>query len=176
MCIRIVINDKITGIMKTNLVTKKLALSLALFLLYPVSGRADSLILKTGEILRGKLVSQNERSYTFALESGGKEIEVSAERVSIADIDPLSDKALKGSIIFYSKHGSDADSDTEESSNRTYRPIAEAGDSLGGGGTGASIDVLKAAEQTVAMSNTRTDEMQKRLEELKTIADTANQK
>ncbi len=157
-----------------RIASKQLVLGLLLLLSCPVTCRADSIFLKSGEVLRGKVLAKSESSYSFRLDSNGGATEIPISNVYIADIDPSSDVGSKNSIILYSKSENGTKPTTEGSKKREEAPTVTSSNSNSVRAINSHADILKNAEQTVALSNARTAEMEKRLEELKNIADSAN--
>ena len=139
---------------------------------------ADSLLLKTGETLKGTLVEKTDSAYVFQADSDGQKKEVPISSVYIADFSDSANNSPKGSAMFYQGNGAYTPSSKKDASGSDKN--GDNGSSSDSSGTGMTIfapqnAVLKKAQDTVALSNERTAEMEKRLEELKGIADGANQ-
>lgn len=150
----------------------RLSIGLLIFLSLPAVARADSLILKSGEILRGQVYEKNERSYFIELDSDKDRVEVPLSRVSIADIDsPVKHKEYGSSFIAYTKTGESESATPVEHEKQTYRPVAVPNIP---GASKKHVGILQKAQQTVEDYNARTAATQQRLEEFKAIADAAN--
>ncbi len=151
---------------------KHLSIGLLIFLSLPADARADSLILKSGEVLRGQVYEKNERSYFIELDADKEKVEIPLSRVSIADIDSAAKhKEYGSSFIAYTKTGEANSSAPVEPEKQTYRPVAVPNIP---GASKKQVGILAKAQQTVEDYNARTEATQKRLEEFKAIADAAN--
>ncbi len=151
---------------------KRLSIGLMILLSLPADAQADSLILKSGEVLRGDVYEKNERSYFIELDADKQRVEVPLTRVSITDIDsPAKHKEYGSSFIAYTKTGETESVATEESEKQTYRPVAVPNIP---GASKKQVGILQKAQQTVEDYNARTAATQQRLEEFKAIADAAN--
>lgn len=133
---------------------------------------ADAFYLKTGEIVRGKLVEKKNGNYTL-LSSDGETVTLPAAMVSIADIDPASTAFPKGTVSVLAG-GTEEDSEAPPAENRSRvlvnpppTPPVETPANQ------SAMDVLKNAQETVELSNARTEQSQKNIEEMKMIADGA---
>ena len=133
------------------------------------------IVLKSGELLRGKLIDKNNRSYLFLVESADETIEIPLGKVSILEVVPTKGASPKGGVIFFSETRA-------RERPKSFVPEKSAGQAatapaIAGSGVAAftsKLNVLKTAKDTVAMSNARADETQQRLEEYKAIADATN--
>ena len=150
--------------------------SLTLLLSLSIPCQADTLILKTGENIKGKLVKQDEKSYFLTLESTGEEKEVPISSVSIADLDPSAEGVAKSSVIFYSRQEKAASPKIAEpvrSSEPVSEPAPAPMNSVSDVLSKNDGNILKTTQETVALSNAKTAQVEKQLEELKKIADEA---
>ncbi len=149
-------------------------MGLLIFLSFSPVCRADSLILKSGEVLRGHVFEKNEKSYLIELDSDKEKVEVPFSKVSIADLDSEDNhKEYGSSFIAYTKIGEAISSNPVESEKQTYRPVAQTSTHSTGIFKSHS-DILTKAQSTVADSNARAAASQKQMEELKAIAEAAN--
>jgi hypothetical protein len=154
---------------------KHLAIGSLIFFSLPSIGHADSLILKSGEVLRGEVFEKNEKSYFIELAADKEKVEVPLSKVSIADIDTAAKhKEYGSSFIAFTKTGESESAKPVEHEKQTYRPVAVPGVAALPGISKSHTDILTKAQQTVADSNARTLATQKQLEEFKAIADAAN--
>ena len=144
------------------------------FFVQPGAVQADQIILKSGELLSGKILRKTDKSYIFQLDSDKNEIEVPISKTSIVSQDPSDKDTPKGSVILFSETRSlktvENTGDAEEVTNQAAPSGVQALPVYK-----SHFDVLKQAEDTVALSNARTAQVQKQLQELKEIADNANQ-
>ncbi len=146
-----------------------------LFLAAVPSSWADVLFLKSGETLRGRVTEKNDASYTFVPEGQEEPVDVAFTRVSIADIDPTSAVGSKPSVILYSQSGTPSKSKGSLNIiNEEEGVISSPGSTNSVVAIDSRVGLLKKAEATVAQSNARTAEIEKRLMEIKDIADQAN--
>ena len=144
----------------------------AFFLFFCSTAFADVLYLKSGQVVRGQVTEIKDGIYTFKDGMDGSETQISEDNISIADIDP-SNPAAKSHVIFFSEtaHESKASSD-EDTAGRQTVVVAPPGDPTDD--FKKKGDVLKYAQDPVKLSNERTAQVQKNVEELKKIADGAN--
>ncbi len=153
---------------------KSFLIGLMTLTFFPGIAWADSLILKTGEVLRGKIADRNEKTYYIVLDSTGAKIDVPVSKVSIADItSPIGKISNKGSVIVFAKAG-EVLTPIPAVSEQTYRPVAAEPVKKKPLFKLPGADILEKAEKTVAEANRRTEESQKQMEALKAIADAAN--
>ena len=155
---------------------KHLGFGWAIFFCFCSTAHADQLYLKSGEMLKGRVTAVHDASYTFVSDPENKTMEIPLANVAIADIDP-SNPAAKSRLILFST------SSQKKSAPEEDKPSHEGGGPLVMVPAGdpkaefkKSGDVLKFAEDTVALSNARTAESQKQIEGLKQIADSSNEK
>ncbi len=153
---------------------KHLAIGSLIFFSLPSIGHADSLILKSGEVLRGEVFEKNEKSYFIELDADKEKVEVPLSKVSIADIDTAAKhKEYGSSFIAFTKTGESESAKPVEHEKQTYRPVALPVSGIPGVSK-SHADILTKAQRTVADSNARSEAAQKQLEEFKAIADAAN--
>jgi hypothetical protein len=159
-----------------NARVKNIQLASAILALLALSSgaAADELYLKSGGVLRGHVKQFEDDVYTIELE-GGQLQDIGASSVSIADIAP-DNPAMKSRVILFSE---------APKKDRPKRKKSDKKDSSDGSETIApkpdpsadfkkSGNVLKYAQDTVALANARTEQSQKNIEEMKAIAEAAN--
>ena len=157
-------------------VFKSTCLGLVFLLGTSALAHADVFLLKTGQIIRGKLLEKKSDSYVVELDDTKEKTEFAVSSVSIADISPTSDAMPKGAVSFPASLENPYDESErplEPSSQRVV--VVPEGATQGQGSKKHFNDVLQNASDTVALSNSRTEQMQKLTGELKDIADKANQ-
>ena len=154
--------------------TRGSALFLALLLgIFCPAAMADQIITKSGQIYKGKLLKTANKTYYFKTEKD-ETVEIPAESVYMGDFEPSEDSAFKSYLILHSN------SKDEEKTAETLpevqpdNPPPSTPDARGIVVLKPHGDALKLAQDTVALSNQRTAQMEQQIKELKTIADNAN--
>ncbi len=157
----------------------KTSLIFLLFLLWSsLPARADWIATKSGQTYKGKLIGKNENSYIFRVDSTGETVEIAATNLYMGDFDPDPKASLKHYLTreSFAQEGEEGNRPPPPPKIVNSEPAPSTSDS-----SGQSMNllkkygnVLKNAEDTVKLSNQRTEEVQKKLEELKNIADNAN--
>jgi hypothetical protein len=146
-------------------------------LLVPAASQADTFMLKSGQVIRGKLVGKTDNNYIVIEDGETEKKEIPIYSVSIADIDPSSKVFPKGSATRLGPPPEEGEKEAETTAPGTSALVVPAGAttlptiSKPRGGIHKYADILKNAEETVALHNARTEQINKSMEEMKAIAD-----
>ena len=151
-------------------VARQIVFAAILFFAGSEACRADSFLLKSGAVVKGKVVEKKDDIYV--VDTGWGKVDVPFSQVSIADIDPTSTAIPKGTVSFVNDP-SKKRAAPDTSSNMRFLP-----DSPGPSGSEvphfANSGVLKVAEDAVNLSNNRTNQTVEEVNKMKAIADAAN--
>lgn len=150
---------------------RRLLFTLVLFMAWPAACGADSFLLKSGEMVRGKLVEK--KGDIFVVLTGDGTVEIPFSRIAIADIDPASEAMPKGNVSVIGT-GRLMEPAQPARDDRPVRVIQDEAPQTPEVPHFANSGILKKAEDTVKLSNERTAATVKVLEEMKGIADAAN--
>ena len=154
--------------MKTRSLT-----ALFLLLLQTAPAAADTLILKTREILRGKLIEKTGETYLFKLDSDGEAVSIPVSKVLIADFD-VPAGVPSGTTSFYSTSKQRALPKKESRPENTETVSAPTTSAADGMPIKKYSNVIKNAEQTVALHNARVAQIDQQLAQMKEIAEGAH--
>jgi len=152
---------------------RQIALALTLLFFCPKPCHADTFLMKSGQQVTGKLVEKKGDKYIVKEQGSGEMLELPVFQVSIADIDPDSAAAPKGTLSILS--GPDTGNKDDNSRNEGVIIIAPPQKSA----TPevpllAKSGILKDAHDTVELSNQRTAQTIEVLNQMKDVADSAN--
>lgn len=135
---------------------------------------ADQIITKSGQVYKGRLLKTANKTYYFKTEKD-ETVEIPAESVYMGDFEPSKDSAFKSYLILHSNSKDEEKTAEASAEAQPDNPPPSAPDARGIVVLKPHDDVLKRAQDTVALSNQRTAQMEQQIKELKTIADNANQ-